>query len=111
MSVIVDPSHASGDRRLVGRRSGAAAAAGANGLIVEVDRDPEAAVCDGPRAPYASVFDLRARRGVVRGVARQAPLLGGGRGDALGRGLRRGAGRQVAQRQQRADRCGGDRHE
>jgi hypothetical protein len=36
LPVIVDPSHASGDRRLVGPLARAAAAAGADGIIVEV---------------------------------------------------------------------------
>ena len=49
LPVIVDPSHAAGDRRLVGPLSRAAAAAGADGLLVEVAPDPEAAVCDGPQ--------------------------------------------------------------
>ncbi|MEJ7892961.1 MAG: 3-deoxy-7-phosphoheptulonate synthase [Solirubrobacteraceae bacterium] len=56
LPVIVDPSHASGDRRLVEPLSRAAAAAGADGLIVEVHEDPEHALCDGPQALYASDF-------------------------------------------------------
>jgi 3-deoxy-7-phosphoheptulonate synthase len=56
LPVIVDPSHASGDRRLVGPLSRAAAAVGADGVIVEVHTDPENAVCDGPQALYASDF-------------------------------------------------------
>jgi 3-deoxy-7-phosphoheptulonate synthase len=56
LPVIVDPSHASGDRRLVEPLSRAAAAVGADGVIVEVHTDPEAAVCDGPQALYASDF-------------------------------------------------------
>jgi 3-deoxy-7-phosphoheptulonate synthase len=54
--VIVDPSHAAGDRRLVGPFSRAAAAVGADGIIVEVAEDPEAALCDGPQQLYASDF-------------------------------------------------------
>jgi 3-deoxy-7-phosphoheptulonate synthase len=56
LPVIVDPSHASGDRRLVGPLSRAAAAAGADGIIVEVAEDPEAALCDGPQQLYARHF-------------------------------------------------------
>src|SRR5205807_902266 len=41
LPVIVDPSHASGDRRLVEPLSRAAAAVGADGIIVEVHEDPE----------------------------------------------------------------------
>jgi 3-deoxy-7-phosphoheptulonate synthase len=56
LPVIVDPSHASGDRRLVEPLSRAAAAAGADGIIVEVSEDPEAALCDGPQQLYARDF-------------------------------------------------------
>src|SRR5919206_296870 len=56
LPVIVDPSHASGDRRLVEPLSRAAAAVGADGIIVEVAVDPEVALCDGPQALYASDF-------------------------------------------------------
>jgi 3-deoxy-7-phosphoheptulonate synthase len=52
----VDPSHASGDRRLVGPLSRAAAAVGADGIIVEVAEDPEVALCDGPQQLYAADF-------------------------------------------------------
>ena len=45
--MIVDPSHATGDRRLVEPLARAAAAVGADGIIVEVHNDPEAALCDG----------------------------------------------------------------
>jgi 3-deoxy-7-phosphoheptulonate synthase len=61
LPVMVDPSHAAGDRRLVGPFSRAAAAIGADGIIVEVAEDPEAALCDGPQQLYASDFDAFAR--------------------------------------------------
>jgi 3-deoxy-7-phosphoheptulonate synthase len=57
LPVIVDPSHASGDRRLVEPLSRAAAAVGADGIIVEVADDPAAALCDGPQQLYARDFD------------------------------------------------------
>ena len=47
LPIIVDPSHGTGRRSLVGRMSLAALAAGADGLIVEVHPDPESALCDG----------------------------------------------------------------
>jgi 3-deoxy-7-phosphoheptulonate synthase len=71
LPVIVDPSHAAGDRRLVEPLSRAAAAVGADGIIVEVAEDPEAALCDGPQALYASGFAEYARD-----VAAHAALLG-----------------------------------
>jgi 3-deoxy-7-phosphoheptulonate synthase len=71
LPVIVDPSHASGDRRLVGPLARAAAAAGADGIIVEVADDPEAALCDGPQQLYAKDFHVFAAE-----VAAHARLLG-----------------------------------
>src|SRR4051812_39249396 len=49
LPVIVDPSHAAGRRDLVLPMSLAAAAAGADGIIVEVHPEPERAICDGPQ--------------------------------------------------------------
>src|SRR5436853_52867 len=49
LPVIVDPSHAAGDRRLVEALACGAAAVGADGIIVEVHEDPEEAMCDGPQ--------------------------------------------------------------
>lgn len=56
LPVIVDPSHAAGDRRLVGPLSRAAAAVGADGLLVEVASDPLTALCDGPQQLAADDF-------------------------------------------------------
>jgi len=49
LPVIVDPSHASGKRSIVAPVSRAALAVGADGLLVEVHPDPDAALCDGPQ--------------------------------------------------------------
>ncbi|MDQ3587230.1 MAG: 3-deoxy-7-phosphoheptulonate synthase [Actinomycetota bacterium] len=49
LPVIVDPSHAAGRRELVEPISLAAAAAGADGVMVEVHPDPDTAICDGPQ--------------------------------------------------------------
>jgi 3-deoxy-7-phosphoheptulonate synthase len=56
LPVIIDPSHAAGRRDLVLPLSLAAAAIGADGIIVEVHPDPEAAICDGPQQLYADGF-------------------------------------------------------
>ncbi len=56
LPVIVDPSHAAGRRDLVLPMSLAAAAAGADGIIVETHPEPERAVCDGPQALRAAGF-------------------------------------------------------
>jgi 3-deoxy-7-phosphoheptulonate synthase len=71
LPVIVDPSHASGDRRLVEPLARAAAAVGADGIIVEVHQDPAAALCDGPQALYGRDFAEFAKR-----VAAHASLDG-----------------------------------
>ena len=60
-----------GDRRLVGPLSRAAAAAGADGIIVEVADDPEAALCDGPQQLYVKDFPA-----LAADVAAHAGLLG-----------------------------------
>ncbi|MBV9415563.1 MAG: 3-deoxy-7-phosphoheptulonate synthase, partial [Solirubrobacterales bacterium] len=56
LPVIVDPSHAAGRRDLVLPLSLAAAAAGADGLIVEVHPHPDQAICDGPQQLVAEDF-------------------------------------------------------
>jgi 3-deoxy-7-phosphoheptulonate synthase len=49
LPVIVDPSHAAGRRDLVLPLARAAAAVGADGIIVESHPRPEEALCDGPQ--------------------------------------------------------------
>lgn len=56
LPVLVDPSHAPGRRDLVLRLSKAAAAAGADGIIVEVDEDPDNALSDGPQQLHSAGF-------------------------------------------------------
>jgi len=56
LPVIVDPSHAAGRRDLVTPLSLAAAAVGADGIIVEVHPNPDEAICDGPQALRADDF-------------------------------------------------------
>ena len=90
LPVIVDPSHAAGDRRLVEPLSRAAAAVGADGLIVEVHEDPEAALCDGPQALYARDFAAFAASVAAHAAARgqaAGPARGGvARRPEVGRG-------------------------
>ena len=59
------------DRRLVGPLSRAAAAVGADGIIVEVAPDPDAALCDGPQQLHAAGFAAFAAE-----VAAHAELVG-----------------------------------
>lgn len=56
LPVIVDPSHATGIARMVRPMALAAAAAGADGLIIEVHNDPPHAKCDGPQSITPAAF-------------------------------------------------------
>jgi 3-deoxy-7-phosphoheptulonate synthase len=62
LPIVIDPSHAAGKRSLVEPLSLAAAAAGADGVIVEVHPCPEEAVCDGPQALVAEEFEAYLRK-------------------------------------------------
>ncbi len=55
--VIVDPSHAVGIAEFVPQLCYASAAAGADGLIVEVHPNPRVALSDGPQALTLDVFE------------------------------------------------------
>ena len=57
LPVVVDPSHASGHSYLVEPLALAAAAAGADGLMIEVHNDPARALCDGPQSLSPQMFD------------------------------------------------------
>jgi chorismate mutase/prephenate dehydratase len=50
LPVIVDPSHAAGDRDLVPPLALAAQAVGAHGIMVEIHPDPDTALSDGPQS-------------------------------------------------------------
>ncbi|MBQ8263844.1 MAG: 3-deoxy-7-phosphoheptulonate synthase, partial [Oscillospiraceae bacterium] len=50
LPVVVDPSHATGHAHLVPPMAFAAAAAGADGIMVEVHNDPTPALCDGAQS-------------------------------------------------------------
>ena len=50
LPVVIDPSHAAGIAKLVEPLALAAAAAGADGLMIEVHNDPAHALCDGPQS-------------------------------------------------------------
>ncbi|MBS1412060.1 MAG: 3-deoxy-7-phosphoheptulonate synthase [Christensenellaceae bacterium] len=61
LPVIVDPSHATGYARLVRPMAMAAAAAGADGLMIEVHNHPERAACDGQQSLNPDQFDILAK--------------------------------------------------
>ncbi|MDR1420160.1 MAG: 3-deoxy-7-phosphoheptulonate synthase [Treponema sp.] len=58
LPVIVDPSHATGLSWMVPAMAKAAVAAGADGIIVEVHNNPEAALCDGEQSLTPGAFSL-----------------------------------------------------
>ena len=62
LPVVADPSHATGKARLVSAMSCAAAAAGADGLMIEVHNDPEKALCDGAQSLTPEQFDEVTRK-------------------------------------------------
>ncbi|MGL5693051.1 MAG: 3-deoxy-7-phosphoheptulonate synthase [Peptostreptococcaceae bacterium] len=57
LPVIVDPSHASGDWRLVEPMSKAAILSGCDGLMIEVHNNPQEALCDGQQSIKPNRFD------------------------------------------------------
>lgn len=74
LPVIVDPSHAAGDRSLVPPLAAAGVAAGADGVLVEVHNDPDTALSDGPQS--LTIPGFTAMMAQLKGVA-----------DAMGRPL------------------------
>lgn len=50
LPVVIDPSHATGKAALVPPMAAAAAAAGADGIMIEVHNNPAKALCDGPQS-------------------------------------------------------------
>ena len=57
LPVVVDPSHATGSSALVPSMAFAAAAAGADGIMVEVHNNPACALCDGAQSLTPAQFD------------------------------------------------------
>jgi len=66
LPVVVDPSHSTGIAKLVPPMSLAAAAGGADGLIIEVHNDPVHALCDGAQSLRPEEFAALAEK--VRAV-------------------------------------------
>lgn len=71
LPVVVDPSHATGNANLVTPMAGAAAAVGADGIMVEVHNDPANAICDGAQSLTPDQFaDLNRRVEIIREAMR-----------------------------------------
>jgi 3-deoxy-7-phosphoheptulonate synthase len=81
LPVIADPSHGTGHRYLVLPMALAAAAAGADGLIIEVHPEPDTALSDGPQSLTLEGFEQlmetleRVLTAVGRPLARPRQLL------------------------------------
>ena len=63
LPIVVDPSHATGNAKLVAPMAYAAVACGADGLMIEVHNDPQHALCDGQQSLTPEAYAE-----VVRGV-------------------------------------------
>lgn len=62
LPVVIDPSHATGKSKLVPPMAVAAAAAGADGIMVEVHNNPSAALCDGAQSLTPAQFHVLNQR-------------------------------------------------
>ena len=71
LPVIVDPSHAAGDRQFVPALARGAIGVGADGIMVECHDNPAKAMCDGPQALLPEVF-----AGLMRELKMIARTLG-----------------------------------
>jgi 3-deoxy-7-phosphoheptulonate synthase len=72
LPVIVDPSHATGERYLISPVSLGAIASGADGLMIEIHPDPDRALCDGYQSLPLQEFESLMLRlnGVAEAVGR-----------------------------------------
>jgi len=67
LPVVIDPSHATGKSRMVPSMAMAAAAAGADGIMVEVHNNPTCALCDGAQSLKPAQFaELNRKVNAVR---------------------------------------------
>jgi 3-deoxy-7-phosphoheptulonate synthase len=71
LPIFVDPSHGTGRREKVAPLSRAAAAVGADGLMIEVHHDPDRALSDGPQSITPEMFES-----LVKDLRQIAPVIG-----------------------------------
>ena len=71
LPILVDPSHGTGRRDKVAPLSRAAAAVGADGLMIEVHNDPNRALSDGPQSITPDMFE-----DLVKDLRKIAPVIG-----------------------------------
>jgi 3-deoxy-7-phosphoheptulonate synthase len=79
LPVIVDPSHGTGRPELIGPMCMAAAAAGLDGIMIEVHHEPDRALSDGFQSLTPEQFAriVTALRPLVRGLGRELGSPGG----------------------------------
>jgi 3-deoxy-7-phosphoheptulonate synthase len=73
LPIVVDPSHATGRRSLVGPMAKAAIVVGAHGVMIEVHPDPDKALCDGAQSLNGEDFsklvaELKRLQGLLESV-------------------------------------------
>jgi 3-deoxy-7-phosphoheptulonate synthase len=73
LPVVVDPSHSVGIANLIPSMSMASIAAGADGLLVEIHPNPNAALCDGPQS-----LDFEGFSSLMKRVGKVATAVGRG---------------------------------
>ena len=67
LPIVIDPSHATGKASLVPSMAVAAAACGADGIMIEVHNNPSCALCDGAQSVTPNQFaEINARVQKVR---------------------------------------------
>jgi 3-deoxy-7-phosphoheptulonate synthase len=71
LPILVDPSHGTGKRQKVLPLSRAAIAVGADGLLIEVHHQPEAALSDGPQALLPEMLEQ-----LIAEIRALAPVVG-----------------------------------
>lgn len=71
LPILVDPSHGTGKRQKVLPLSRAAVAVGADGLLIEVHHQPEAALSDGPQALLPEMLEQ-----LIAEIRALAPVVG-----------------------------------
>jgi 3-deoxy-7-phosphoheptulonate synthase len=72
LPVIVDPSHATGERYLIAPVSLGAIASGADGLMVEIHPDPDSALCDGYQSLPLEAFEsmMKQLKGIAKAIGK-----------------------------------------
>lgn len=75
LPIVIDPSHATGRAKYVEPMAMAAAAAGADGIMIEVHNDPANALCDGAQSITPAQFETLAKKVMkIRNIIREGDM-------------------------------------